>query len=192
MKNKECLVIGSGKDEYALHPFSKEKLFEGYSQVSMDFYAKADIHHDANVLPWPVKADSFDGFLASHVMEHLKPDKLLEIFSEINRVCKDGARIVIYVPHFQDDVAMYPLTHYKLFGRASLDVICDNIAVSEKYITGKFDMASTEMRFGNAKSKVFPLVWLSKKKPIFFERFVGKHFPPFELRFELINKKKRK
>lgn len=45
----------------------------------------------------PFKDDSLDGIYAYHVLEHF--DNFVEIIGEIWRVCRDGARVYVKVPH---------------------------------------------------------------------------------------------
>jgi hypothetical protein len=51
--------------------------------------------------PWPFQDNSISEILASHVLEHLgqETDQFLLIMKEMYRVCQDGAKIMIQVPH---------------------------------------------------------------------------------------------
>jgi predicted SAM-dependent methyltransferase len=50
---------------------------------------------------WPFKTNSVEEIRASHVLEHLGQETrvFLGIMKEMYRVCRDGARIYIQVPH---------------------------------------------------------------------------------------------
>ena len=70
---------------------------------------------DLEVLPWPWPNDSVDEVLLSHVLEHLgaKVDVYFGIIKELYRVCRDGAKIKIYVPHPRHDNFVSDPTHVR-------------------------------------------------------------------------------
>jgi hypothetical protein len=70
---------------------------------------------DVEQMPWPWQTDSVDEVLLSHVLEHLgsTPGRYLEIFQELYRVCRGGAKIVIIVPHPRHDYFLNDPTHVR-------------------------------------------------------------------------------
>jgi len=148
---KKILIMGSTKtiDSRGLGQHRPQDYFKGVIKTTyVDLDKDADIVRDLSKLPYPFKDNSFDGVLASHILEHLNPLKFLDIMKELHRICKPGAEILIYVPHFSDCISKYHLTHYKLFGYKSLDVICDNQDTGhEKYIRGCFNMVRKKIFF---------------------------------------------
>ena len=87
--------------------------FDGY--VNVDRYGEPDIRHDLEVFPWPWPDDSVSEVLLKHVLEHLgrNPDVYLEIWKELYRVCRDGARIGIAVPHHRHEFFFNDPTHVR-------------------------------------------------------------------------------
>lgn len=79
-------------------------------------WIKADhikINHDLNMTPWPIENNSADIVLAFQFMEHTKD--LFGTFNEIYRICKNGSRVIIEVPHFRYSSAFKDPTHIHYF-----------------------------------------------------------------------------
>jgi hypothetical protein len=86
---------------------------EGY--VNVDKYGEPDLRHDLEVLPWPWPDDSVSEVLLKHVLEHLGqvPSVYLAIMQELYRVCQDGAKIRVMVPHHRHDHFYNDPTHVR-------------------------------------------------------------------------------
>lgn len=93
------------------------KKLPGY--VGMDIRANigVDVVHDIENSPWPFDSESFDYLNASHVLEHLKPWKLMDIMNEAWRVTSIGGLFSIATP-FGPAYAFDP-THCILFQESS-------------------------------------------------------------------------
>ena len=81
------LNLGSGE-------FQKE----GF--INVDYYSvsKPDISHDLNQFPYPFEDNEIDYLESFHCLEHL--ENPFRVMKEIHRICKNGAKIWIKVPHF--------------------------------------------------------------------------------------------
>ena len=75
--------------------------------------SQADVIHDLNKFPWPLKSNYFDDIYATHSLEHL--GNTLAVMNEIHRVAKPGAIVNIWSPHFSSALAWDDPTHYKAF-----------------------------------------------------------------------------
>jgi predicted SAM-dependent methyltransferase len=83
---------------------------------------------DLEQRPWPWADDSVDEVMFSHVLEHLgaSSEVYLGIFQELYRVCRDGAKVTVVVPHprhnhfLSDPTHVRPITHegLSLFSQA--------------------------------------------------------------------------
>jgi SAM-dependent methyltransferase len=71
------------------------------------------ISHDLDKYPWPIEDSSADAVLAFHFMEHV--GDLFKAFNEIYRISKNGARVLIEVPHFRYSSAFKDPTHVHFF-----------------------------------------------------------------------------
>lgn len=66
----------------------------------VDLHDGADIKINLEDDPLPLSDKSVDNIYSSHCIEHLEPDRLRNIFSEMFRVMNDGGKIRIVVPSF--------------------------------------------------------------------------------------------
>jgi SAM-dependent methyltransferase len=67
---------------------------------------------------WPFEDDSVDGFIATHVLEHLD---ILPVVDEIHRCLKPGGCIWIRVPHFTFRNFWSDPTHKRMFTLGTFD-----------------------------------------------------------------------
>lgn len=85
-----------------------------------------DIVHDLEEIPYPLKNNEADELLARHIIEHLDPKKIIDIFNEWWRILKPDGRIIIVVPggrsdgYIQDPTHTLPVNHdtFKYFDPA--------------------------------------------------------------------------
>ena len=82
-----------------------------------------DIVHNLSVFPWPLRENEFDVVLMSHSLEHM--DDLLKTLSEVHRVSRSGAHIIIQVPYFRSTDAFTDPTHRHFFTSQSLNYFCE-------------------------------------------------------------------
>src|SRR4051794_41919463 len=68
--------------------------------VGLDISADtdADIVHDLDVFPYPIEDASFDQILLQDVIEHV--ERPIQVFEELHRIARPGARIQLRTPHF--------------------------------------------------------------------------------------------
>ena len=78
-----------------------------------------DVVHDLNRRPWPFADGQFDEVIATDVLEHL--DDTAATMAELHRVCADGARVEVVVPHYSSDGAFTDPTHRHYFGAFTFD-----------------------------------------------------------------------
>jgi len=88
---------------------------QGWVNVDYSDICDPDIVVDLEQVPWPWPDDSVDEVLMSHVLEHLGGETrtYLNIWRELYRVCKNGARILIFVPHPRHDDFLVDPTHVR-------------------------------------------------------------------------------
>lgn len=86
--------------------------------VNVDLFPECspDLVCDLESLPWPWPDDSVDGVVFNHSLEHMGQDArtFLGIMKELYRVCCDGARIDIAVPHPRHDDFLNDPTHVRV------------------------------------------------------------------------------
>ncbi len=89
------------------------KKIEGFIGVDKVKSTKADIIHDLNRFPYPFKDNSADEILMDNVLEHL--EDTIKVMEELYRICKNKAKIKIYVPYAKSDGAFTDPTHKRFF-----------------------------------------------------------------------------
>ncbi len=90
-----------------------EKKLPGY--INVDKFGTPDIKHDLESFPWPWQINSVSEIKLIHVLEHLGKDVEIyfEIFKEMYRICTNGAKIFINVPHFRHQYFYDDPTHVR-------------------------------------------------------------------------------
>jgi SAM-dependent methyltransferase len=80
--------------------------------VGLDMYEMPGVDYvlDLTSEPFPFEDDSVDGVFSSHFLEHIEEPN--HVFSEIGRVCRDGARIEFWTPYaWTNDAFLYGHLH---------------------------------------------------------------------------------
>jgi hypothetical protein len=88
---------------------------DGWLNVDKVAACNPDQIVDLEALPWPWATDSVDEIVLNHVLEHLgaATDIYLGIFKELYRICRNGSRITIVVPHPRHDHFLNDPTHVR-------------------------------------------------------------------------------
>lgn len=83
--------------------------------VNVDKYGTPEVRCDLEAFPWPWPDSSVDEVLLSHVLEHLgqTPEVFIGVMKELYRVCRDGARVRVRVPHPRHDFFLTDPTHVR-------------------------------------------------------------------------------
>jgi len=86
--------------------------------LNIDKFAECapDLQIDLEVFPWPIDTDSAEEVLFNHCLEHLgqSSEVFFKIIKEIYRISKDGAKLVINVPHPRHDNFLGDPTHVRV------------------------------------------------------------------------------
>jgi predicted SAM-dependent methyltransferase len=88
---------------------------EGYVNVDKFAECEPDMVVDLESFPWPWPDNSATEVVLRHVLEHLgqEPGCFLNIMRELWRVCADGAKIDVAVPHPRHDYFLDDPTHVR-------------------------------------------------------------------------------
>lgn len=96
---------------------------EGYVNVDSDPSCEPDVVADLEqALPWA--DDSVDEIVLNHVLEHLGQDTntYFRVWQEFYRVLKDGALVLITVPHHRHDNFYHDPTHVRIVTPIGIDM----------------------------------------------------------------------
>lgn len=87
---------------------------QGAVGVDIDRNSQADVIYDLNRFPWkPFKDSEFDTVVCNHILEHFSDT--IKFLKEIHRISKNGAKVIIRVPHYSGISAWGDLDHKKTF-----------------------------------------------------------------------------
>jgi hypothetical protein len=90
-----------------------ENKIAGYCNV--DKFGEPDLRWDLETFPWPWADNSVDEIAMSHALEHMgqAPAVFIAILKEIYRIGRDGARLILRVPHPRHDNFLHDPTHVR-------------------------------------------------------------------------------
>lgn len=157
--------------------------------INLDFVKQrgVDVVYNLNKFPWPFKDNEFDLIYCSHVLEHINDFE--RTLLEIKRICKNGARIIIRVPHFSCGVTYRDPIHKTFFSYFTFDYYSINgIKNYEKKSSLKFlkiinkKLNFTRFAFTFLNIPLNPLINLNQA---IYERFFCWMLPCSEVLFEL-------
>lgn len=173
------LNIGSGTD---YRP--------GFVNIDSNPRAKTDLCADATELPFA--ENSVDYVMMRHSLEHIPRAKIWAFLNKLYYVCRPGAIVEIWVPHFKGIHACHP-QHDTLWGSASFEPMSvDNpartLAGAEHYTDFICKILAVELHFWiegvaetvHSKSWRSKLHWLNCK---WFWNFGGSVYRQFWERF---------
>ena len=71
---------------------------EGFIGMDKRLLHRVDIVHDAEDIPYPIKDESFNVIRVVHLVEHLMPNKIIDIMNEWWRILKSEGKLYITMP----------------------------------------------------------------------------------------------
>ena len=87
--------------------------YPGAISVDSNPVTEPDVLHNLNELPYPFKTSSIDEVRMDNVLEHV--DDVVAVLTEIYRISKSNAVIIIAVPYFRARWAFIDPTHKHFF-----------------------------------------------------------------------------
>ncbi len=70
-----------------------------------------DIAHDLEVIPYPIESNVCLTILGSHIWEHLKPWKTIDIMNELWRIMKVDGQLALSMPYGVNELFQQDPTH---------------------------------------------------------------------------------
>ena len=154
--------------------------------VNLDIskYEGVDIVQDLSKFPWKIPDNEFDEVYAKFVLEHLEDN--IKVMEEIWRICKNGAKVKIWVPHQNSKFMFGDLQHKRGYTINSFDFFCgENYNYPETYSPCTFKKKIAK-ECGGRLLEVFKFLRLDKFlikylnnvcAVLYFELEVIKHTP---------------
>ena len=158
---KNCLNLGSGAD------IKMTNINKKWTNLDILKLKGVDVVHNLNKFPYPFKNNEFDEVYTSHCLEHL--DDLVKVMNELKRICKNGAKIIIRVPHFSCGVSYRDPTHKRLFSYFTFDYFTDECFYElPKFNIVKRQLNFTRLAFTPLNNLFNPIININ---PSIYERF---------------------
>lgn len=141
----------------------------------------ADLVHDLDSVPWPIKDACFERIVATDVLEHLAD--IVAAMEEIHRIGQPNAIVSITVPHYSCSNTFTDPTHRRAFGFFSFDYFTGESALD--FYTGiRFRRRHVSLIF--TPTPVNKIVSrLANRYPARYERRWAWMFPAWFLYLEL-------
>ena len=140
----------------------------------------------------PFKNNTFNEVYSAHTLEHIHPDKVRFVISEIIRVCKPEAKVTLFLPYFSHPTTIRTIEHKTPMGYYTLDNIDGFRIVHKQLYFCRVSFPYVQKKWLNSLSKILNAVFniIPNSFPLFYERFFCWTFPMEEIKFEAIIDKK--
>jgi len=137
----------------------------------------ADILHDLNDIPYPIKDSEFHEIYLDNVLEHL--DNVIEVMQEIHRIGKPEALVKIIVPYFRSRFAFVDPTHKHYFSVESLSYFDHKHPFFDryKYSHAKFEILSKVFNDNVETTRIGKVVKrFANRYPTIYERLISHYY----------------
>ena len=123
---------------------------------------------------WPFDDSSVDEAAAEHILEHLYPAGFMHFMKELHRVCRNGAKVKVLLPHPRHDIFLNDPTHVNPimpatffgFSKKHMEALAKRgmiLTPHYKYLNVDFDLTHTQYWFEEGVDKDDPeLEWKIK------------------------------
>jgi len=133
---------------------------EGWVNLDINRSVKADVYID-NGLKLPFGDSEFDEILLDNVLEHVPRTEFFPFMDELYRVCRQGALIHIYSPHFTSIYGIGNPAHHTVFCVDAFSFFKPlERSTGERYGHARFEVLEERLMFFG--HNVIRMPWLSK------------------------------
>jgi SAM-dependent methyltransferase len=158
---------------------------KGAVGLDIDPKSQADIIHDMESYPYPVKESSFDEVFAEHVIEHM--DNIPKVMEEIHRILKNGGKLIIRGPHFSSVDMFTDPTHRHFMTSRTFDYFVKGTHFFDwHYANSQFRKKKVLLGPPNLSNPFLKLIllWINRHQ-VFYERRLAFIFPVGVIEYEL-------
>ncbi len=154
---------------------------EGWINIDIDPQWKTDILCDFEK-GIPLEDNSIEQVFVKHVLEHVDPRKFNFVMSEIVRVCKKNAKVVIYCPYFSCSITYKTVDHISPISYYTFDTIKGTqLVYKHLYFFRKSFPYSSKLVNGFVRILNPILSFLPNLTPLIYERIFCWIFPVEEI-----------
>lgn len=146
----------------------------------------ADIIHNLNVFPYPLKDKEFDIIYLDNVLEHL--DDPMRVMEEVHRICKPEGEVKVIVPYFRSLWAFIDPTHQHFFTVDSFAYYDPDHIICQQYGYVKTRFKVERIVFNETlTNRLFKknVIALANKWPNRYERYLSHLIPLDDISYYL-------
>lgn len=146
----------------------------------------ADIIHDLDIFPYPLKDSQFEEVYMDNVLEHL--ENVIGTMEEIHRISKPNANVKIIVPYFRARWAFIDPTHRHFFTVGSFSYFDPESIVHKIYPYSKVTFKPEKIVFNETIQRgwfMSIIKAVANRWPDAYERNLSPFFPLDDLSFYL-------
>ena len=164
-------------------------------------YECVDIVGDVYDVLRKIPSNSVSAVYSYHFFEHV--ESILILMKELERVIKDDGLLVIVAPHFSNPYYYSDYTHKNQFGLYSFSYLSKKSIFTRKTPryneSFEFDLSKVKLVFKSPRpfyvrwgvKKIFQVIFnLNRYMMEFYEENLCYIFPCYEIRYEMIKKRK--
>jgi len=178
-------------DKKILHLGCGSSKLSGATGVDTLNFPEVDVKHNLDSTPWPFEDNSIDIFFAHSVLGHLT--SIVSFFNEVQRIGKNGSRIIISTPYFRSVDAFSDPTLKHFFTSRSMDYFLDIDSHFSHYNYTPYKFKKIGFWYGWPQPSRNPLARLFKtfvhQFPRFYDQYLSLLMPVKVLTWELEIKK---
>lgn len=119
-----------------LHLGCGTQIKKGYVNLDKEKLKGVDVVHNLDKYPWPFPDNYFEEVYGQDVIEHVQD--LFRAMREINRICKNGAKVQLIVPYWHSSAAFYP-NHNYFFNTDSMKMFTEPYRSYDNYYGFKME-----------------------------------------------------
>ena len=153
--------------------------FPGAVGLDISPDTEADIVADLDDFPYPIESDSFDEILCQDVIEHVASP--VQTMTELHRIGRPGARVLIRTPHFSSVLAYSDPTHRHYFGRIAIESLAEPRFAHYTAIRFRVVHITLDLWF---PFRALGIGWLANRFPGPYESYFAFRFPTMNIRAE--------
>ena len=153
--------------------------------IDINKNSHADIIHDLNKFPYPLKANTFEEIIAENILEHL--DDIPKVMEEIYRIAKNHATFIITTSHFSSVDSFTDPTHKHFFTSRTFDYFIPGTDLYKyHYSKAKFKKVKVIVGITYTKNPLIKLlIAIINKYLLTFEKRFAFIFPVGVIQYEL-------
>lgn len=128
-----------------------------------------DVVCDLDERFYPFRDNTFERVHITDVLEHV--EDIVSCLEEVHRISRDGAEVLIRVPHFSSTQAFGDITHRHFFSSQSFDYFTGECEALDFYTGARFEKLSLKINFW----KLWRLTGFSvfaNLFPVFYEKYL--------------------